>query len=44
MLMQDQHPIAYIVKTLGPKLQDLSTYEKEYVAVLLVVEQWRSYL
>jgi hypothetical protein len=44
MLMQDQHPIAYISKTLGPKLQDLSTYEKEYVAVLLVVEQWRSYL
>jgi hypothetical protein len=31
-------------KALGPKLQGLSTYEKEYVVVLLAVEQWRSYL
>jgi hypothetical protein len=44
VLMQEQHPIAYISKALGPKLQGLSTYEKEYVVVLLAVEQWRSYL
>jgi hypothetical protein len=44
VLMQDQHPIAYISKALGPKLHSLSTYEKEYVAVLLAVEQWISYL
>jgi hypothetical protein len=31
-------------KTLGPKLRGLSTYEKEYIAILLAVEQWRSYL
>jgi hypothetical protein len=44
VLMQEQLPIAYISKALGPKLQGLSTYEKEYVVVLLAVEQWRSYL
>jgi hypothetical protein len=37
VLMQDQHPIAYISKALGSKLQGLSTYEKEYVIVLLAV-------
>jgi hypothetical protein len=31
-------------RSLGPKLRGLSTYEKEYVAILLVVEQWRFYL
>jgi hypothetical protein len=39
VLMQEQHSIAYISKALGPKLQGLSTYEKEYVVVLLAVEQ-----
>jgi hypothetical protein len=31
-------------RSLGPKLRGLSTYEKEYAAILLVVEQRRSYL
>jgi hypothetical protein len=44
VLMQDNHPLAYISKSLGPRMRELSTYEKEYVAILLVVEQWRSYL
>jgi hypothetical protein len=44
VLMQDSHPIAYVSKSLGPKLRGLSTYEKEYVAILLAVEQWRYYL
>jgi len=35
---------AYISKSLGPKTAGLSTYEKEYLAILLAVEQWRSYL
>jgi hypothetical protein len=39
VLMQDHHPIAYVSKSLGPKLRGLSTYEKEYVAILLAVEQ-----
>jgi hypothetical protein len=43
VLIQDKHPLAFIIKTLGPKLRGLSTYE-EYVAMLLAVEQWRAYL
>jgi hypothetical protein len=39
VLMQDNHPIAYVSKSLGPKLRGLSTYEKEYVAILMSVEQ-----
>jgi hypothetical protein len=44
VLMQDSHPIAYVSKLFCPKLRGLSTYEKEYVAILLAVDQWRSYL
>jgi hypothetical protein len=44
VLMQNNHPIAFISKPLGPKLRGLCTYEKEYVAILLVVDQWMSYL
>jgi hypothetical protein len=44
VLMQDNHPLSYISKSLGPRMRGLSTYKKEYVAILLVVEQWRSYL
>jgi hypothetical protein len=44
VLMQDGHPLAYISKPLGPKTQGLSTYEKEYLAILIAVDQWRSYL
>jgi hypothetical protein len=29
---------------LGPKSRGLSTYEKEYMAILLVVQTWHSYL
>jgi transposase InsO family protein len=44
VLLQDGHPLAYISKPLGVKTQGLSTYEKEYLAILIAVEQWRSYL
>jgi ribonuclease HI len=43
VLMQDGHPLDYISKALGPKSQGLSTYEKEYLAILLA-QQWRAYL
>jgi hypothetical protein len=43
ILMQDGHPFAYLNKALGPKSSGLSTYE-EYMAILLAVLQWRSYL
>jgi len=42
--MQSGHPLSYISKPLGPKSAGPSTYEKEYMSILLAVEQWRSYL
>jgi len=44
VLQQDGHPIAFVRKSLGPKAQGLSTYEKECMAILLVVDHWRPYL
>ncbi|GKF40465.1 retrovirus-related pol polyprotein from transposon 17.6, partial [Tanacetum coccineum] len=34
VLQQNKHPIAYLSKTLAPKHQSLSTYEKELLAVV----------
>ncbi|XP_062203827.1 uncharacterized protein LOC133906051 [Phragmites australis] len=44
VLQQEGHPIAFVSKTLGPRTQGLSTYEKEYLAIILAVDHWRSYL
>jgi hypothetical protein len=44
VLMQDGHPLAFLSKALGPKSSGLSTYEKEYMATLLAVQQWCPYL
>jgi hypothetical protein len=44
VLMQEGHPLAFISKALGPRSQGLSTYEKEYLAILMAMQQWRSYL
>lgn len=44
VLLQNGHPLAFISKPLGVKTQGLSTYEKEYLAILVAVEQWRAYL
>lgn len=44
VLLQDGHPLAYISKSLGSRTRGLSTYEKEYLAIIIAVEQWRSYL
>jgi hypothetical protein len=44
LLQQDGHPLAFVSKALGPVNLGLSTYEKEYLAILLVVDQWRTYL
>lgn len=44
VLLQDGHPLAFMSRPLGPKSQGLSTYEKEYMAILMAVEQWRTYL
>ena len=44
VLQQEGHPIAYMSKPLGPKNRGLSTYEKECMAILMAIEQWRPYL
>lgn len=44
VLQQDGHPIAYLSKVLGPRTKGLSTCEKEYMAMVLAVDQWRAYL
>jgi hypothetical protein len=44
VLMQDGHPLAFISKALCLHNQGLSTYKKEYLAILVVVDQWHHYL
>jgi hypothetical protein len=44
VLTQEGHPIAYFSKGLSIANQKLSTYEKEFLAVLMAVDKWRSYL
>ncbi|KAJ1690028.1 hypothetical protein LUZ63_014183 [Rhynchospora breviuscula] len=44
VLMQGHKPIAYLSKSLGLKNQGLSTYEKEFLALLTAVKKWRHYL
>jgi len=40
VLTQNGHPLAYISKVLSPRNQGLSVYEKEYLAILMAVDQW----
>lgn len=42
--MQDKHPVTCLSKVLGPRMQGLSTYEKEGLAILMAVEHCRTYL
>ena len=44
VLMQQNRLVAYLSKALGPKHQHLSIYEKEFLALIMAVEKWRSYL
>ncbi|KAL2235732.1 UNVERIFIED_CONTAM: Retrovirus-related Pol polyprotein from transposon, partial [Sesamum indicum] len=44
VLMQEGKPIAYLSKALAPKNLGLSSYEKEFLALLLVVTKWKHYL
>jgi hypothetical protein len=43
-LQQNDHLLAFISKSLSPRNQSLSTYEKEYVAILMAMDSWRHYL
>jgi hypothetical protein len=42
--MQQGQPVAFLSKALGKKLQELSIYEKEFLALIMAVEKWRHYL
>ena len=44
VLMQQERPVAYLSKALGPSHQQLSIYEKEFLALIMSIEKWRSYL
>jgi hypothetical protein len=44
VLTQEQHPIAFLSKPLSATHQQLSIYEKEFLALLMAVERWRPYL
>jgi len=44
VLMQQDKPIAFLSKALGPVHQNLSIYEKEFLALIMAVEKWRPYL
>lgn len=44
ILMQNKHPLAYISRSLGPKWQKLSVYEKELLALVFAVQKWEQYL
>jgi len=44
VLMQENKPIAFLSKALGPTHQHLSIYEKEFLALIMAIEKWRSYL
>ncbi|GKE59768.1 retrotransposon-related protein [Tanacetum coccineum] len=44
VLQQGGHPIAYFSKSLSLKHQALSTYEKEFYAVIMAIEKWKGYL
>ena len=44
ILMQELRPLAYLSQALKGKILFLSTYEKEFLALVLAVQKWRHYL
>ena len=38
VLLQDGHPLAFVSKAPGPRTRALSTYENEFLAILVAVE------
>ncbi|KAL3509283.1 hypothetical protein ACH5RR_028684 [Cinchona calisaya] len=42
--MQVNHPIAYLSKGLSLRNKGLSIYEKELLAIVMVVSKWKDYL
>lgn len=44
VLMQENRPVAFFSKVLGPKAQLKSIYEKELMVICLAMQKWRFYL
>ena len=44
VLTQHGQPIAFLSKALGPAQKSTSIYEKEFLALIMAVEKWRTYL
>lgn len=44
VLMQSSRPIAFLSKSLGPKANGQSVYEKEAIAILEAIKKWRHYI
>jgi hypothetical protein len=44
VLMQEGRPLAYLSQALKGKNLFLSTYEKEFLALVLAIQKWRHYL
>jgi hypothetical protein len=44
VLMQQNQPIAYFNKSLGPRAMALSNYEKEVLGILETLKKWHHYL
>lgn len=44
ILSQKGHPIAYASKVFSAKKKPFSAYERELLAIVFAVRQWRSYL
>lgn len=44
VLLQDNHPLAFFSKKLGPRRRVTSTYSKELYAIVEAVQKWRQYL
>jgi hypothetical protein len=44
VLMQKGQPVAFLSKAFGEKHKHLSIYDKEFLALLMVVEKWGQYI
>lgn len=44
VLMQGNRPIAFLSKALSSRNQALSIYEREFLAIIVAVQKWKSYL
>jgi hypothetical protein len=44
VLMQEGRPIAFLSKTLGKRVAEMSTYDKEAMEIIEALKKWKHYL